>query len=171
MTQSGTGQSSAVKLDPPRFVTGKAMPIAGLKERFTSETMNDITQLWQRFVPHIGHTPGQVGRVAYGLFANMTSNPFGFDYMVGVEVSSTSGLPAGFSHVSIPAQRYVVFSHHGPVSNIRDTIDAVHKWFLTSGLSGAQAGQDLPVMLERYGEGFDPQTGSGDIEIWTPIKE
>jgi len=26
-------------------------------------------------------------------------------------------------------------------------------------------------MLERYGEGFDPQTGSGDIEIWTPIKE
>jgi AraC family transcriptional regulator len=72
--------------------------------------------------------------------------------------------------VSIPAKRYVVFSHHGPVSNIR-AIDAVHKWFLTSGLSGAQAGHDLPVMLERYGEGFDPQTGSGDIEIWTPIKE
>jgi len=171
MTQSGTGQSSAVKLDPPRFVTGKAMPIAGLKERFTSETMNDITQLWQQFVPHIGHVPGQVGRVAYGLFANATSNPTGFDYMAGVEVSSTSGQPAGFSHVSVPELRYVVFSHHGPVSNIRDTIDAVHKWFLTSALSGAQAGRDLPVMLERYGEGFDPRTGSGDIEIWTPIKE
>jgi AraC family transcriptional regulator len=171
MTLSGTGQFSAVKLDPPRFVTGKAIPIAGLKERFTSETMNNIPQLWQRFVPHIGHTPGQVGRVTYGLFANMTSNPFGFDYMVGVEVSSTSGLPAGFSYVSIPGQRYVAFSHRGPVSNIRDTIDAVHKWFLTSGFSGAQAGHDLPVMLERYGERFDPQTGSGDIEIWTPIKE
>jgi AraC family transcriptional regulator len=171
MTQSGTGQSSSVKLDPPRFVSGKAMPIAGLKVRFTSETMNNIAQLWLRFVPHIGHTSGQVGRVAYGLFANMTSNPFGFDYMAGVEVSSTSGLPAGFSHVTMPAQRYVVFSHHGPVSNIRDTIDAAHKWFVTSGLSAAQAGHDLPVMLERYGEGFDPRTGSGDIEIWTPIKE
>jgi hypothetical protein len=52
MTQSGTGQSSAVKLDPPRFVSGKAMPIAGLKVRFTSETMNNIAQLWLRFVPH-----------------------------------------------------------------------------------------------------------------------
>ncbi|HEY1469484.1 MAG TPA: GyrI-like domain-containing protein [Candidatus Acidoferrum sp.] len=169
MTQSGAGQSSVVKLDPPSFVTGKAMVIAGLKERFTSETMDNIAQLWQRFVPHIGHIPGQVGRVGYGVFANMTANPFGFDYMAGVEVSSTSGLPAGFSHVNVPEQRYVVFAHHGPVSNIRATIDAVHKWLPTSGLSAAQPGHDLPVMLERYGEGFDPQTGGGDIEIWTPI--
>ena len=65
MTQSGTGQSSAVKLDPPRFVSGKAMPIAGLKVRFTPEAMNNIAQLWLRFVPHIGHSSGQVGRVAY----------------------------------------------------------------------------------------------------------
>jgi AraC family transcriptional regulator len=170
MTQSGTGQSSAVRLDAPRFVTGKAMVITGLKEQFTSETMNNIAQLWQRFVPYIGHIPGQVGRVAYGLFANMTANPFGFDYMAGVEVTSTSGLPTGFSHVNVRAQRYVVFAHHGPVSRIRETIDAAHKWFLTSGLSASQPAQDLPAMLERYGEGFDPQTGSGDIEIWTPIK-
>jgi AraC family transcriptional regulator len=99
--------------------------------------------------------------------ANMTSNPFGLDYMAGVEVSSAAGLSAGFSHVNVPAQRYVVFSHHGPVSRIRDTIDAVHKWSHTSGVSAAQPGRDLPVMLERYGERFDPQTGSGDIEIWT----
>lgn len=110
MTQSGTGESSAVKLDPPRFVSGKAMPIAGLRLRFRSETMNNIAQLWQRFVTHIGHILGQVGRVAYGLFANLTSNPFGFDYMAGVEVSSTSGLPAGFSHVSMPAQRRGLFA-------------------------------------------------------------
>jgi predicted transcriptional regulator YdeE len=25
-------------------------------------------------------------------------------------------------------------------------------------------------MLERYGEGFDPQTMSGDIELWIPIE-
>jgi hypothetical protein len=83
MTQSGTGQSSAVRLDAPRFVTGKAMVITGLKEQFTSETMNNIPQLWQRFVPYIGHIPGKVGRLAYGLFANMTANPFEFDYMAG----------------------------------------------------------------------------------------
>jgi len=152
MTQSGTGKSSAVKLDPPRFVSGKAMLIGGLKEHFTPETMNTIPQLWQRFVPHIGSIPGQLGRVAYGLFANMTANPFGFDYLVGVEVSGTAGLPAGFSYVSVPAQRYVVFSHPGHVSNIRETIDAANKWLPTSGLSAAQPGRDLPLMLERYGK-------------------
>lgn len=94
-------------------------------------------------------------------------HPFGLDYMAGVDTAA--GLPAGFSHVNAPAQRFVVFSHHGRVSNIRETIDAVHKWLPTSGRSAAQPGRDLPLLMERYGEKFDPQAGSG--ETWTPIEE
>jgi AraC family transcriptional regulator len=171
MTQSGTGKSPTVQLDPPHFVSAKALLIAGLKERFTSETRQDIPQLWQRFMPHFGNIHGQVGRVAYGLSSNMTSSPFGFEYMAGVEASSTAGLPAGFSHVNIPVQRNVVFSHHDHVSNIPFTLDAIHKWHQTSGLTPAPSVPDLPFVLERYGEGFDPRTGTGDIEIWTPLKE
>jgi predicted transcriptional regulator YdeE len=28
----------------------------------------------------------------------------------------------------------------------------------------------VPYMFERYGEGFNPQTESGDIEIWIPLQ-
>jgi predicted transcriptional regulator YdeE len=58
-------------------------------------------------------------------------------------------------------------SHHGPVSKFFHD-DVVHVVPLSD---QRRTSRDLPVMLERYGEGFDPQTGSGDIEIWTPIKE
>ena len=28
----------------------------------------------------------------------------------------------------------------------------------------------FPAFFERYGEAFDPQTGTGGIEVWLPIK-
>lgn len=85
---------------------GKALRIAGLREHYTSETMMKLPELWQRFAPHIGNVPGQVGMVAYGLCFNALS-PDGMDYLTGVEVSSTLGLPGEFSVATIPAQKLV----------------------------------------------------------------
>ena len=171
MTQAGIRKSSGIQLDPPRFVIAKPFLIAGLKQRFTSDTMKNIPQLWQRFMPHIGQVPGQVSGVAYGLCSNMMSSPFAFDYTAGVQVANTSGLPTGFSQVKIPAQRYVVFSHRDHVSSLPKALDAVHEWSATFGLAPVERIPDLPIMFERYGEAFDPHTGGHDAEIWTPLKE
>jgi AraC family transcriptional regulator len=35
--------------------------------------------------------------------------------------------------------------------------------------AGLAAG-DMPDVLERYGESFDPRTGNGGFEIWVPAK-
>jgi predicted transcriptional regulator YdeE len=37
--------------------------------------------------------------------------------------------------------------------------------------SGCEGGERLPLMMERYGPGFDPAIGRGDIEIWIPLAE
>ena len=82
MTQTGMKKSPEMPLEP-RFENGKAMLIAGLRKHYSSETMNDIPEQWQRFVVHIGKVPNEVGRVAYGVCANFVAAPFSFDYLSG----------------------------------------------------------------------------------------
>jgi AraC family transcriptional regulator len=154
------------RLEPPRFESGRPLEIAGLRGHFTDATWGGIPVQWQRLAS-FGAIPGQVGRVYYGLCFNLSN---GVDYLCGVEVSSATGLPAGFTTVKIPAQRYAVFPHREHVSKLRGTLDAISKWLPTSGLEAARGLGDAPDFFERYGEGFDPRTGTGDIEIWIPVK-
>jgi len=169
MSQATMKKSPAMQLEAPRIEHGKALRIAGLREHYTSETMKDIPELWQRFAPHIGNVPGQVGHVAYGLCFNALS-PDGMDYLVGVEVSSSSGLPGEFSVATIPAQKYAVFSHREHVSKLYRTLDAIDKWLPGSGFEAASGAAEVPNFFERYSEEFDPRTGMGGMEVWIPIK-
>lgn len=153
-------------LEPPREVEGKALLIAGLRARPKSGA--EIPELWQRLVTQ--KIPNQVGQVGYGLNFNTRSVKDDFEYMAGVEVSDSSGLPSGLTTVKIPAQRYAVFSHHGHVSAIHQTCEKIAKWLPNSGYTSVESVADAPDLLERYGEEFNPQTGTGGIEIWVPIK-
>jgi AraC family transcriptional regulator len=169
MSQAGMEKSKVLNLEP-RLVDGQAMLIAGLRKHYGSETMNDIPLQWERFAKHIGNVPNQVGRVAYGVCSNLVMTPFSFDYLSGVEVSRAADLPSEFNTASIPAARYAIFPHHEHISKIRDTIDAIwNKWLPTSGHAPRVGTPDMPYMMERYGEGFDPQKGMGDVELWIPL--
>jgi AraC family transcriptional regulator len=154
------------RLEPPRFVHSKALLIAGLGERYNCESSKGIPSLWQRFVPHIDHVPGQIGpRIAYGVRCNWDEEE-SFEYVAGVEVAGFAALPREFSRVRLAAQRYAVFSQAGRVSTIRSTVHTIwSKWLPESGHEVADAPD-----FERYGETFDPATGKGGFEIWIPIK-
>jgi AraC family transcriptional regulator len=167
MTQTDTPLSettSAVK--PDRFETLPATVIAGLQERYTFENMNHIPALWARFAPSIGTLPEQVGEATYGVIVT-TPDGKGIEYLAGVEVSDAAPLLTEFSTMEIPAQRYAVFAHPGNVSNLCETVDAVfHKWLPSSGHELTLT----PEFFERYGEKYNPETGTGDIEMWVPVK-
>ena len=152
------------KIEPPRIATGKALLVAGLSERYTYATSAAIPSQWQAFQPHIGHVPGQVGKVAYGVFYN-TDDSGNMDYMTGVEVADFSDLPKTFARLRIPEHLYAVFAHKGHVSTIRATMNAIWNGWLPN--SGYQAA-DAPG-FERYGEEFDPHSGLGGFGIWIPI--
>lgn len=156
-------RTQSLKLKPPRLAQGKAMIIAGLKETLAFDNMAAIPAQWQRFVPHIGHVPGQVSGVAYGVCFNMTDS--GMDYLTGVEVRAGSELPKGFSTVIIPAARYAVFHHAAHVSRVGDSWGAV--W--GGGLAGAGYKAAATPFFERYGPEFDGRTGDGGFELWVPV--
>jgi len=131
MTHAATKPSRVLPLEPPRFENGKALLIGGLRHDYTPENMNDLPAQWQRLFPHLGKIPGQIGRTAYGV-SWCPENSHAISYLCGVEVSDFSCLLGEFTIVSIPAQRYAVFSHRGHVSRIRETIEAIgSKWYPT----------------------------------------
>lgn len=146
-----------------RYHEAGAMIIAGLKESYTQETRMRIPEQWQRFGAHLGRIPGQIGRVTYGVCLSFEP-PCSFDYLTGVQVARVDALPERFVHVELAPQRYAVFEHVGHASGIPNTVQASWAWLNASEhkASGAPS-------FERYGDGFDPVTLSGDTEIWIPI--
>ena len=159
--------TTAMPLDSPRFENGQAMLIAGLRGHFTDANWAGIPAQWDRLVS-FGKIPGAVGPVHYGLCFNL---PGGFDYLCGVGVAGVPGLPAEFSHANIPAQKYAVFTHHEHVAKLHDTLDTIWRhWFPSSGHEIALPANGAPGFFERYGPGFNPVSGKGDIEVWIPVK-
>jgi len=168
MSKAKMKKSTSLQLEAPRFENGKALVLVGFRSRYTTETMNGIPAQWERFAPHIGKIPGQVGHAAYGACWAFAG---GIDYLTGVEVSSSSGIPGEFNVVDIRAQKYAVFPHREHVSKLRETLDAIGSiWLPESGHEVARGTADAPNFFERYSEEFNPRTGMGGMEVWIPIK-
>ncbi|HEY6644337.1 AraC family transcriptional regulator [Povalibacter sp.] len=158
---------TTVELEPPRFVDGKLLLVAGLHQHFDCVTSGGgIPGLWQRFGAYIGHISVQVGNVAYGVVYN-TDEAGNMDYLCAVEVREFTGLPPGFTTLRIPERRYAVFTHTEHISTIRNTWNAIwNSWLPQSGHHCADA-----PFFERYPETFDPQSGNGGLELWVPLEQ
>jgi AraC family transcriptional regulator len=169
MTQTRMKQSPLRPLAEPRFVNGRPLLIAGLRNRYEAGAMDNIAAQWQRFVPHIGKIPQQAGQAAYGV-CWQTSDGEAIEYLSGVEVTGFSGLRSEFTVVSIPAHRYAIFPHGEHVSKLRETVDAIfNQWLPESGYDAPVDAAETPGFLERYSQEFDPKTGTGGMELWVPI--
>jgi len=170
MSANERRQKSEIKLKEPRIENGKALLIAGLRRRYTAETMNRIPDQWTDFIPHVGNVPGDIHSVTYGL-SFLGRGAVGIEYLSGVEVSNCGSISNEFSCVRIPAQRYAVFTHREHVSRLWETCNAIQtQWFPDSGHEPVRPTGDAPDFFERYSESFDPNTGTGGIEVWVPIK-
>jgi AraC family transcriptional regulator len=155
-----------IKLEPPRIQSLGTMLIAGIGGRYTSETIGRVAAQWQQFAPHIGHIPGQVGNVAYGVICN-SDDSGNIEYICAAEVSDFSRVPADWSRVRIPPQRYAVFTHRDHISGIGQTFCAI----FSQGLQEAGLAHADGPEFERYDEKFDPRSGMGEVEIWIPVRQ
>jgi AraC family transcriptional regulator len=159
-------EETLIQLEPPRFQNSKPLLIAGLSQHYTAETCPGIAAQWQRFGPYIGHIPGQVGGVAYGVCCNC-DEAGNLEYISGVEVADFSLLPSDLARLRIPEHRYAVFTHREHISRIRSTWHTIFNEWMPK-LDHVVV--DAPD-FERYGEGFDTRTGTGGVEIWIPISK
>ena len=147
------------------FVSGP-LRFTGIKKPYLYSEMGAIPQQWNEFGPFIGRVSGQVGRFAYGIV--LDSSDTGFSYASAVEIDPSAELPTGLVEITLPAYRYVEFAHHGHVSALSETISTIWRgWLPTSGFQPIGHG----VMLECYGDAFDPMTGTGTIQLRFAVEE
>jgi len=158
-------------LEPPRFAHRKPMLLAGLRRHIGSDGLSDIRLIWQEFRQRRTALTGVVGLTAYGVVIHGAPGAGGVEYLAAVEVASLASLPDGFEGIGIPAHHYAIFPHRGDVSSLKHTMMAIwNRWLPTSGRVLAHPDADSPDMIEYYGEDFDPETGSGSIEVWLPVR-
>ncbi|MCB9383701.1 MAG: AraC family transcriptional regulator [Bryobacterales bacterium] len=124
-----------------------------------------IPAQWREFGRYIGHIEGQVGRAAYGAIYNSDEEAGSYDYMCAVEVRAFPAEPKEFARLRIAPQTYAVFAHRGHVASIAQTWQAIWE----RGISEAGCTAAEGPAFERYGEEFDPMTGTGGFEIWVPV--
>jgi AraC family transcriptional regulator len=163
--QEASTRALALGLNAPAFQAAPELVIAGLNQRYTTETRRGIPQQWERFVPRAGGVPGLKGMNFFGVCWN-TKPDCSFDYLTGVEVNSDANLPADLSSVRLPGSKYAVFAHTGHVSTLPATLDTIWtKWAPEVSVPLAHA-----PCFERYTSEFNPTTGMGGMEIWIPLE-
>lgn len=156
--------SALPTLAAPRIVSSEAKLILGMAQPCAAAGDPNIPGLWNRFVPHIGHVPGQVANAAYGVICNSDESG-NYDYIAGVEVRAFPKESGEFRRMRIPPQTYAVFEHRDHVSSIAGTWKAIWE----NGLSDAGLKAADGPAFELYGEQFNGMTGAGGFEIWVPI--
>lgn len=155
-------------LPEPRIETLGQLTIVGLARDFDYGQNGAIPALWQDLNQYFGNIPGQVDNTAYGLCHTEPDMKNRFRYMAGVRVAPDADVPKELKRVVVPAQRYAIFPHHGHVNAIAATAEAAFTgWLPASGYTAAS----FPELLEFYGEDFDPESGTGRIEIWIPLAD
>lgn len=153
-------------LEPSRFVQGRAMLLVGLRRHHSfAEAAQGIPAQWQAF-RQLGPIPHQQGSVAYGALCGGDPASQTMEYMCAVEVAEFDPAAGHLGRMRIPPQHYAVFEHPGHVSTLQTTWDAIwHEWLPRSGLQPVDGPE-----FEVYGERFDPDTGLGGIEVWSPVQ-
>ena len=147
----------------PRIEHAPTLRLTGIAERHPG-TITALPTQWSRFIPLVGHVPGQVGHVVYGVTYNVDETS-AFDYMCGVEVAAFLAVDPPFSRLTIPAQTYAVYTHREHITSLAAMIGAV----LDRALGAAGYTLMDGPFFERYDERFDARTGHGDVEVWFPV--
>lgn len=153
-------------LQPQRYEQGRPMLLAGLRRHHTFAGMaKGIPLQWEDFTK-LGRLSGQLGTTAYGAICGGDRKTQTMEYMCAVEVQSFDALPKELGRMRVPAVRYAVFVHEGPVAGIQSLWQQIFStWLPNSG----QRSSNTPD-FEVYDERFDAATGSGLVEIWLGVE-
>jgi AraC family transcriptional regulator len=164
--QEAAVMAKGMGLNMPAFQDSPERLIAGLNQRYTSETRVGIPQQWERFMARAATIPDQAGSTFYGVCCNGTPDG-SFDYLTGVEVSAAAQLPPEFSSLKLDPRRFAVFAHTGHVSAIPRMMDTIWNEWVPD--CAVKIDRTSPC-FERYTPEFNPRTGLGGMEIWIPLE-
>lgn len=155
----------------PTIVEKARILAIGLSSYATHENAHDIPLLWDHFVPQMNAIPNHINpTISFGIscFPQNFSEHRKWTYTAAVEVSSLEDIPFTMSGLVLPAHRYAVFTHRGPINKLPKFCSTIYRdWLPASPWQAAQ-----PYAFELYDERFTPDNEeSSEVDLYIPIVE
>lgn len=163
-----------------KIIEKPAFSVVGITEEIHFDpslpaSQNSIAALWGRFNQRIEEIPGLIGWRSFGLMLQNPARPPGapFDYTAAAQIYEEGDIPAGMTRIEVPAARYIVLTHRGPLDDISKAFG--HFWgqwlpnspYVYDG--GTSTGKyEFEFYDQRYTRPDDPHS---EIDLYFPIRE
>ncbi len=161
----------------PTIKNFEKMHVVGLGGRFISaispeaNNLSIIPKLWSNYAKRCGEIKSRLSLVNLGVTIcleekDIKSHPDEMLYIACTHVRNPNEHPEGMTSATIPAGKYALFTHRGPVENIGQTINYLYaSWLPKSDYTLRKAPH-----LEIYDERFKPKSPESEIDVCVPIK-
>lgn len=153
----------------PRFETRDSEKVVGLAGSFVPNSFDKIAALWDRFNPRrneILHTkPTYDLGVCGARIPGFKLSDEEFIYIACAPVTEVENIPDGMVSYTVPACRYAVFTHKGHISKITHTVNYIWGTWLPK----SSYKQAMSPDFELYDARFDPESGTGEVDIYLPV--
>lgn len=156
----------------PNTVQREEETVVGLGGSFGEQPFNGISKLWDEFSKRSNEIAHQKPGFVLGV-CMMKSHPDcplqpgdSIVYMAAKPVTKVEDVPAGMIVQKIPASKYAVFTHKGPLSALPQTIQYIMGTWVPQNSELHKKGAPN---LELYDHRFNPETLDGEIDIYIPI--
>jgi len=157
----------------PQITDRNEIKLVGLTIRHTLSKPK-FMKLWEDFMKRLPEIKNVAGKDLYEVCCCDTAVPVdGFNeetpytVMAGAEVGGFDNLPKGMESRVIPAGKYAVFTHKGPMSTIKATYDYIYRTWLPASGCELRPADDFAL----YGPRFkSPESIENEVDICIPVK-
>lgn len=154
----------------PQIKRIKEIQVAGIRGM---TKLDNIFSLWQQFsenldrIPSICSSARTFGICEYQENFPVASYDMELREVIGIEVTSFSKIPSDIVTKTIPAGKYAVFTHKGPLNDILKTYQYIWgTWALLTNET-IDSRDDFELYDERF---TGKESGNSEVDIYIPIK-
>lgn len=155
----------------PTFKDRKDELAVGVGGSFKEGDFQEISNLWKQFDNRMHEIENVKEGYSFGVC--MESHPEieveagdGFVYFAALPVLEVSTIPRGMHVITIPANRYAVFTHSGPIDKIGHTVKYIWGTWIPRNSEIIKKGPDF----ELYDNRFDVEKLAGEVDIYVPVR-
>jgi AraC family transcriptional regulator len=144
--------------------------VIGMQNSYRTDKPNEIPRLWDQFISRIDEITDRDRSVLFGICYSKLIDGApceDFEYTASAKVLQSATPPEGMVKIHIPKNRYAVFTHRGPITKLQETVKFIWGSWIPQSKYKLVDSPDF----ELYDRRFNPETMSGELDIYVPIKE
>ncbi|HEX2948445.1 MAG TPA: AraC family transcriptional regulator [Armatimonadota bacterium] len=153
----------------PTIVNLDAFIVVGLEYVGKNEN-GEIPALWDQYNARCGEVRHKTVPEAYlGVCGEMRSDG-SYSYTAGARVTTAADVPVGMVAKVVPAAKYAVFTHRGPLFGVEKDLQSTYQYIYGEWLPKSEYDRADTPDFELYDERFADGQATSEMDIYIPLK-